>query len=151
MLQKRSKLKKERCFFFVKGFLLGIIRHKIINILDKAQLYIMIFRVNPAIATAVANPNKNLEARNAGLLYVSQHLCRFLTSFIRYFPAILGCTDTTRYPLYQQELFQTLCVEIAYVKKLQSLNVVLCSISNSPPPSFEHFPIVWFGGNLVSM
>ena len=40
---------------------------------------------NPANAAAVADPTKNLEAREAGVLYMSQQPCRFSRVSLRAF------------------------------------------------------------------
>ena len=48
---------------------------------------------NQATASAFANPSNNLEARETGLLFMSQADMPFFANLVKGFPDILGCSD----------------------------------------------------------
>ena len=119
--------------------------------------------VDPATATAVADPTKNLEVRETGFLYMLHQRSRFLHVSLSAFllPQVARISYAARYPVYQQNLFRTRCQNSSQKKSYEVSNVTIfvfvawfLHISQSVgwlvtfpnlPPIFEPFPIVRFG------
>ena len=111
--------------------------------------------VDPATATAVADPTKNLEVRETGFLYMLHQRSRFLHVSLSAFllPQVAQISYAARYPVYQQNLFRTRCQNSSQKKsyEVSNLAVLRCS-AGSKHHSVQHqnwrhkspiFPIIF--------